>query len=152
MAVGVSAGAGSAVTYLVTRSDHEALPTPSASPTQSVPPAPQFNATQVAEAKQHLCQVFDGSVGHTGQGAFREEGKVNMPVTLQSVTSAMAVQNALSASVPADVSAAAHRYIDTILDVTTATMAGKPTSEVARLTNVSNEATDGLADACGLPK
>lgn len=153
LAVGLSAAAGSAITYLATRSEHAASP-PSApaSAQPSASPAPQFNATVVADAKRHLCQVFDGSVGHTGQGAFREGGKVNVPVTLQSVTSAMAVQNALSAAVPADVSAAAHRYIDTVLDVTTATMAEKPTSEVARLTDVSNEATDALADACGLPK
>lgn len=153
VAVGLSAGAGSAITYMATRSDHEASPpsAPASAPT-SKSPAPQLTAAEVATARQNVCHVFETSVGHTGQGGFRVEGKVNVPVTLQSVTSAIAVEHALTPAVPADVSAAAHRYVDATLDVTTATMGGTPTSEVARLTDVSNEAIYALADLCGVPR
>ncbi len=147
--VSLSAGLGSAVTYLAARSDRGASMPPSAPPTA---PTPQFSATETAAAKQNLCTVFDGSVGHEGQGGFRVEGKVNVPVTLQAVTSAIAVEHALGPAVPPDVNAAARRYIDATLAVTTATMGGRPTSEVNRLTDASNEAIDALADACGLPK
>jgi hypothetical protein len=124
---------------------------PTASPT-STPAAPQFSAADMATAKQNLCHVFDVSAGQKGQGGYRVEGNLNIPVTLQSVASAVAVQNALSPAVPADVAAAARRYVTTTLDVATAAMGNTSINEINRLTTVSNGAVDALLDACGLPR
>jgi hypothetical protein len=96
--------------------------------------------------------VFDVSAGQKGQGGYRVEGNLNMPVTLQAVTSAVAVQNALVPAVPADVASAARRYITTTLDVATAAMGNTSINEINRLTAVSNGAVDALVDVCGLPR
>ncbi len=148
LTVGASVGTGSAITHLTMHDSKPGAPTHTPSPST----APQFSGTEVAGAKQHVCHVFETSVGHEGQGGFRVEGKINVPVNLQSVTSAIAVEHALGPAVPPDVAAAARRYIDTTLDVTTAAMGGTPTSEVNRLTDISNAAIDAFADACGIPR
>lgn len=151
LAVAVSVGLGSAVTYMAMQGSKQAAPSlpPSSSP---APSAPQFSSTEVATAKQHVCHVFETSVGHEHQGGFRVEGKINVPVNLQSVTSAMAVEHALGPAVPPDVKTAALRYINAALEVTTAAMGGEPTSEVNRLTDLSNEAIYAMADVCGIPR
>ena len=112
----------------------------------------EFSVADAAAAKQHLCHVFDVSVGQKGQGGYRVEGNLNMPVTLQAVTSALAVDNALVPAVPADVASAARRYITTTLDVATAAMGNTSINEINRLTTVSNGAIDALFDACGLTR
>ena len=155
LAVGVAAGVGSTVTYVAMRNDRAAS-TPS-SPQSASPSShlatPQFSTTQADAAKQHLCQVFDTSVrGQQGQGGFRVEGNLNVPLTLRAVNSAAAVQNALAPAVPPDVATAAHKYISTTLDLTTAAMGNTPTPEVNRLTDLSTDAIYGLIDACGLPR
>lgn len=151
LAVTVSIGMGSVITYMAMQGGKQAAPalSPLSSPT---PSAPQFSSTEVATAKQHVCHAFEVSVGHESKGGFRVQGQLNVPSTLQSVSSAVAVQNALSPAVPPEVNAAARRYIDAILDVTTAAMGGTPTNEVNRLTDISNAALDALVDACGLPR
>jgi hypothetical protein len=137
--------------------DHRPAATP-ASPSQTASPspapaAPQFSSNEVDAAKQHLCHVFDVSVrGQEGQGGLRVEGNLNVPVTFRAVNSAMAVQNALVPAVPADVASAAAKYISTTLDTTTAAMGNPPASEVNRLTDLRNDATDSLLDVCGLAR
>lgn len=125
---------------------------PSASP-PAPPPAtpPQFSAADASAAKRNLCHVFDISVGQKEQGGFRVEGNLNMPVTLRAVTSAVAVQNALTPAVPTDVASAARKYITTTFDVATAAMGNTSVNEINRLTAVSNDAVDALVDVCGLP-
>lgn len=149
--VGLAAGVASAVTYMAMQGSKQAAPSlpPPSSP---APSAPQFSSTEVATAKQHVCHVFETSVGHEGQGGFRVEGKINLPVNLQSVTSAIAVEHALGPAVPPDVNAAGRRYIDTTLDAMTAAMGRTPIDEVNRLTRLANAAIDAFADACGLPQ
>lgn len=148
--VGLSAAVASALTMAL-RDENVGSPPPPAAPA-SLTPAPQFSAADAASAKQNLCHVFDVSVSQKGQGGFRVEGNLNMPVTLQAVTGAMAVENALVPAVPTDVAIAARRYVTTTLDVATAAMGNTSIDEINRLTSVSNSAIDALVDVCGLPR
>lgn len=152
LAVLISAATASMVTFAAVHNGTGSSAQPSAVPPAPTPAAPQFSAADSAAAKQNLCHVFDVSAGQKGQGGFRVEGNLNMPVALQSVTSAVAVENALTPAVPADVASAARRYITTTLDAATAAMGNTSLNEINRLTTVSNEAVDALVDACGLPR
>lgn len=97
--------------------------------------------------------MFDLSVrGQEGQGGFRVQGNVNIPIVLRALNSASAVQNALGPAVPADLATAARKYIGTTLDVTTSAMGSTPTSEVNRLTDVDGDAIDAVLNGCGLPR
>lgn len=73
-------------------------------------------------------------------------------MTLQAVASAVAVENALSPALPADVASAARRYITTTLDAATAAMGDVSINEINRLTTESNGAVDALLEVCGLPR
>lgn len=148
VALSVFAGIGCAITYLVMRDNKPAVPA------KAQPPftAPQFSAADIAAAKDRVCHAFEISIGRESKGGFRVQGQLNVPSTLQSVSSALAVLNALSPAVPPEINTAAHRYVDATLDVTTAAMGGTPTSEVNRLTDLSNTALDTLADVCGIPR
>lgn len=153
--VTVSGGVSAAITYAALNGEQSrsSSPTPSAPTPSSPTTTPRYTAAETAAAKDHLCHVFDVSVrGQEGQGGLRVDGNVNVPVVLRSLNSAVAVTNALVPQVPDDVSAAARTYISTTLDVTTAAMGNTPTSEGNRLNNISNEATNALLNACGLPR
>lgn len=152
-AVAVSAAVGSGTTLLWVAHEKQSASTTSAAPSQSAPPTPQFSPEQINAAKNHLCQTFDISVrGQQGQGGYRVEGKVNIPMTLRTVNSALAVQVALVPAVPPDVADAARTYVKATLDSTTAAMGNTPTSELNRLTDVDSEAITALLDVCGLPR
>lgn len=148
----LSAAVASALTMALQRENVTPAPTqPSAQTT--TPAAPQYSPAEVSAAKDHLCKVFDLSVrGQEGQGGFRVQGNVNVPIVLRALNSASAVQNALSAAVPADVASTVRKYIAATLDVTTAAMGNSSTSEVNRLTDVDGDAIDAVLDACGLPR
>lgn len=153
----LSAAVSAIVAYTITDtaaiSANSARPTPVAVPSSASPPTPRFSAAETAAAKDHLCAVFDISVrGQGDQGGLRTHGQLNIPVVLRGLNSASAVQNALVPAVPADVTAAAQRYISATLDQTTAAMGNPPTSEVNRLTDIRNEVTYTLLDLCGLPR
>nr|WP_156770620.1 hypothetical protein [Mycobacterium gordonae] len=153
--VAVSGGVSAAITYITlnsTRPSSISAPPPAAS-ASSPTTAPRFSAGEIANAKSNLCHVFDVSVrGQEGQGGLRVEGKVNMPIALRAVNSAVVVQNALVPAVPADIAVAARTYISTTLDATTAAMGNTPISELIRLNDLSNDATNALLDVCGLPR
>ena len=151
----LSAAVASTVTYLATRNDQTSpAPAQPSAAAPSAPAPPQVNPADAAAAKQNLCQTFDVSVrGQEGQGGVRVAGGgINTPLVLRAMNSASTVQNALVPSVPPDVAAAARKYITATLDQTTAAMGNTPTSEVNRLTDVRNDATFALVDACGLPR
>ena len=154
LVVGVAAAVGSAVTYLVTRSDHAGAPAPR--PSAAAPSAPsssaQFSPAEVGAAKENLCHIVDLSVGQKSEGGLRVQGNLNVPVALKAINSALAVENALVPAVPPGVASAARKYISTTLDVTTAAMGNVPAPEVNRLTDMSNEAMNALVNACGLPR
>lgn len=153
--IAVSGGVSATVTYITlnsTRAPSSSAPPSTASPSTSTT-TPRFSAGEIANAKSNLCHVFDVSVrGQEGQGGLRVEGKVNVPIVLRSVNSAAVVQNALVPAVPADVAAAAKTYISTTLDATTAAMGNTTISELIRLNDVSNDATNAFLDVCGLPR
>jgi hypothetical protein len=117
-----------------------------------VAPPPQFSQADVAAARQHICGVFDDSTtGQAGEGGFRTNaGAVNMPLAMRVVNSVVAVENALAPATPPDVLAAAKKYIDTNLAVTTAALGTSPTDELNRLGDTANDATYAFADVCGL--
>ena len=124
---------------------------PAASSATSTAP-PQYSPAEQAAAKSQVCQVFDHSTtGSDIQGAVRTHGQLNVPVVLRTVNSVVVVQNSLTPATPPDVAGAAKKYIDASLDLTSATFQGIPTSDLTRLNQAANAATDGLADACGLP-
>lgn len=152
LAVVISAATASIVTFAAVHNATGSSARPSAAAPTPMPAVPQFSAADSVLAKQNLCHVFDVSAGQKGQGGYRVEGNLNMPVTLQAVTSAVAVENALSPAVPADVSSAARRYITATLDVATAAMGNTSVNEINRLTIASNGAVDALLDVCGLPR
>lgn len=151
--VGLSSAVASALT-LALRSENVAPPAaPPSEATTPMPAVPQYNPSEVSAAKDHLCKVFDLSVrGQEGQGGFRVQGNVNIPIVLRALNSASAVQNALGPAVPADLATAARKYIGTTLDVTTSAMGSTPTSEVNRLTDVDGDAIDAVLNGCGLPR
>lgn len=154
LVVAVSGGVSAAITYAALHGARSSL---SSTPVSTAPPnpttTPRYSAAETAAAKDNLCHVFDVSVrGQEGQGGLRVEGKVNVPVVLRAVNSAATVQNELVPAVPADVATAARTYISTTLDATTAAMGNTPISELNRLNDVSNDATNALLDACGLPR
>ena len=155
LAVVVSAATGSIVTFAAMHNATEsAAQSPSAAQASpSAPTTPQISAADVSAAKDHLCKVFDTSVrGQEGQGGLRVQGNLNLPVVLRALNSASAVQNALVPSVPPETATAARKYIGATLDQTTAAMGNTLTPEVNRLTDVRNDAINGLLDACGLPR
>lgn len=155
LVVGLSIGTGSSITYIAIRDNKPSISaSTSPQPTKkSTAPVPELTATQIAEAKNHLCQAFDLSVrGQGGQGGLRVEGQLNVPMVLRSLNSATVVQNALVPAVPQDVAAAAKSYVAATLDQTTAAMGNSPTSEVNHLTDLRNAAGNALLDACGIPR
>ena len=117
-----------------------------------VAPPPQFSQADVAAAKRRICGVFDDStIGQAGEGGFRTDaGAVNMPLVMRVVNSVVAVENALAPATPPGVLAAARKYIDTNLDVTTAALGTSPTDELNRLGDTASDATYAFADVCGL--
>ena len=155
LAIVVSAATGSIVTFAAMHNATESATQPSSAPpaSPSAPTTPQISAADALAAKDHLCQVFDTSVrGQEGQGGLRVQGNLNLPVALRALNSASAVQNALVPSVPPETATAARKYIGATLDQTTAAMGNTLTPDVNRLTDVRNDAIDGLLDACGLPR
>ena len=145
-------GATAAITYGIGRSN--SVPSSITTITTGAPavPPPQFSQADVAAAKQHICAVFDDStIGQAGEGGFRTNaGAVNMPLAMRVVNSVVAVENALAPATPPDVLAAAKKYIDTNLAVTTAALGTSPTDELNRLGDTANDATYAFADVCGL--
>jgi len=153
----ISAATGSTVTFVAMRSGNpmhlDGHPSTAPTAPTSASPTPQFSAAESSAAKAHFCQVFDTSVrGQEGQGGLRVQGNLNLPIVLRGINSVSAMQNALTPAVPPEIADAARKYISATLDQTTAAMGDTPTPEVNRLTDVRNDATYALADACGLPR
>jgi hypothetical protein len=145
-AVGITA----LVTAAIVKSSAVAPAQTTAVPTS--PASPQYSTAEKVAAKQDVCQVFDASSrAQKGQGGMLISGQPNLPVILRTVTSAVAVQDALAPAVPTDVADAAQKYVRTSLDMVVAGTGDASVDEVNRLTQVSNDATFAMADACGLP-
>ncbi|WP_131811595.1 hypothetical protein [Mycolicibacterium peregrinum] len=145
----VAVAATAAITYAIARNSAAGEPPP-ASPI-ATPSEPQFTAAEQNAAKAELCGAFDKTArGQRGQGGVVVNGEVNVPLVLRTVNSVVAVQTTLTPSVSDELSRAAHRYIDSSLDLTAAATGNGSVDDVNRLTSESNDATYALADACGL--
>lgn len=148
-----AAATGAAATYVLAVKDP--APSSSAVSSSSTPTptrASQSAPADAAQAKENLCQQFKGSAGQKGQGGFRVDGNLNIPVTLQAVTSVVAVEHSLVSSVPAGLATAAQKYISSTLNTVTAAMGTTSIDEINQLTQVSNAAAADLSDVCGLPR
>jgi hypothetical protein len=143
----VAVAAASAITYAVTKNSTSSTAAPSPSST-----APTYTPAEQDAAKSKVCHTFDSAVRGTGASdGLIVNGDLNIPVVLRKMNSVAAVQNSISSATPNDVAEAAKEYIQSAIDVSSAALAGRPASEVNRLTDVGNAATYALADACGLP-
>jgi hypothetical protein len=106
-----------------------------------------------AAARQRVCDVFVmATKGNTGRGGVVVNGELNVPNVLRGLNRAVALENALSPAVPADLAAATRTYITRSLDLSTAATAGEPIEQLKELTIASNEAGFDLADRCGVPR
>ncbi|CAN1556626.1 hypothetical protein MCEMAEM6B_02462 [Mycobacteriaceae bacterium] len=122
-------------------------------------PAPREEATvpvsdpDATAARQQVCEVFETATkNQMSTGTIYIDGELNVPVVLRSINSAVALENALSPDVPADVAAATRTYITRTLDQTTAATAGEPVETRNQLTTARNDAWYELADLCGIPR
>lgn len=137
-----------AITAAITAAIVKTSPPPVAAP--AAPAAPQYSAAEQASAKQNVCQAFDaGERGSTA--AVVVSGDLNVPAVLRMVNAHVAVMNALSPAAPTDVADAAHKYLTTSTDLTTAALANEPVDKLVNLTKTNNSAIDSFADVCGLP-
>jgi hypothetical protein len=90
--------------------------------------------------------------GNTGRGGVVVNGELNVPNVLRGLNRAVALENALSPAVPAELADATRTYITRSLDLSTAATAGEPIERLNELTIASNEAGFDLADRCGVPR
>jgi hypothetical protein len=142
----VAIAATAAITYAITHSASTsavALPAPS---------EPTFTAAQTTDATQALCHTFDVSTaGGQGQGGVRVDGQPNLPVLIRTLSSTVAIQDAIVPATPEDLAVLAQKVVSTNLDLTNAALGLAKIDEVNRLTDASTTAIYALADACGLP-
>ncbi len=143
----VAVAAAALITYSITKQNNTSMAATAASPN-----GPSYSDAEHNAAKDKLCHTFDSAVRGTGESdGLIVNGDLNIPVVLRKINSVAAVQNSLSPATPNDVAEAAKEYIQSAIDVSSAALAGKPASEVNRLTDAGNAATYALADSCGLP-
>ena len=104
-----------------------------------------------AHARERLCAVFDTATKKAkGKGGVMADGTLNVPVTLRALNRAVALRDALSPAVPADLAAATRTYITGTLDLTTAATAGEPVPVLEKLNTASNDNRRVVSELCGL--
>ena len=142
VAIGITAVVTAAIVKSSATAPRPAAPAP--------PAAPQYTAAEQDSAKQGVCQAFEaGERGSTA--AVVINGDLNIPTVLRMVNAHTVVQSALLPAVPSDVANAAHKYLTSNLNLTTAALASKPVDQLVDLTKTNNTAIDSLAEVCGLP-
>jgi hypothetical protein len=85
-----------------------------------------------------------------GKGGVMADGTLNVPVALRVLNRAVALRDALSPAVPADVATATRTYITATLDLTTAATAGEPVPVLEKLNTASNDNRKIVSELCGL--
>jgi hypothetical protein len=100
-----------------------------------------------------VCHVFDlATTGQQGQGGLRSNGQLNIPLTIRTLNGVVAIQDALTDAVPQEISDAAHKYVGSALELTTAAMNTTVSNDEGnRLNDLNTSAIFALADVCGLP-
>lgn len=123
-------------------------------------PAPREEATvpvsdsDAAAATEQLCGVFRAATKNQSDkrsGVFIN-GELNVANVLRALNGAVALENALSPAVPADLAAATRTYITQSLDLTTAATAGETIERLTELTIAGNETAVEIADLCEIPR
>ena len=113
--------------------------------------SPASLSTDQAQAREHLCAVYDTTTKSArGKGGVMAGGTLNVPVMLRVLNRAVALQDALSPAVPADLADATRTYITGTLDLTTAATAGEPVPVLEKLNTVSNDNRKVVSELCGL--
>jgi hypothetical protein len=113
--------------------------------------APVGLSTDQAQAREHLCAVFDTAAkNQKGKGGVVADGALNVPVVLRDVNRAVVLRDTLSPAVPADLADATRAYITATLDLTTAATAGEPVPVLKSLTAAARSGANTVADLCGL--
>jgi hypothetical protein len=108
-------------------------------------------STDQAQAREHLCAVFDIATKNAkGKGGVMADGTLNVPVALRVLNRAVALRDALSPAVPADLATATRTYITGTLDLTTAATAGEPVPVLEKLNTASNDNRKRVSELCGL--
>ena len=109
-----------------------------------------FSADQV-QARERLCAVFDTATQKArGKGGVMADGTLNVPVALRVLNRAVALRDALSPAVPADLATATRTYITGTLDLTTAATTGEPVPVLEKLNTASNDNRKRVSELCGL--
>jgi hypothetical protein len=85
-----------------------------------------------------------------GKGGVMAGGTLNVPVALRVLNRAVALRDALTPAVPADVATATRTYITATLDLTTAATAGEPVPVLEKLNTASNDNRKIVSELCGL--
>jgi hypothetical protein len=119
--------------------------------TPATDPSPVVLSTDQAQAREHLCAVFVTATKNAkGKGGVMADGTLNVPVALRVLNRAVALRDALSPAVPADVATATRTYITATLDLTTAATAGEPVPVLEKLNTASNDNRKIVSELCGL--
>ena len=119
--------------------------------TPATDPRPVVLSTDQAQAREHLCAVFVTATKNAkGKGGVMADGTLNVPVALRVLNRAVALRDALSPAVPADVATATRTYITATLDLTTAATAGEPVPVLEKLNTASNDNRKIVSELCGL--
>lgn len=114
-------------------------------------PSPVGLSTDQAQAREHLCAVFVTATKNAkGKGGVMADGTLNVPVALRVLNRAVALRDALSPAVPADLATATRTYITATLDLTTAATAGEPVPVLEKLNTASNDNRKKVSELCGL--
>ncbi|CAN1556308.1 hypothetical protein MCEMAEM6B_02446 [Mycobacteriaceae bacterium] len=119
--------------------------------TPATGPSPVGLSADQTQAREHLCAVFVTATKNAkGKGGVMADGTLNVPVMLRVLNRAVALQDALSPAVPADLADATRTYITGTLDLTTAATAGEPVPVLEKLNTVSNGNRKVVSELCGL--
>jgi hypothetical protein len=110
--------------------------------------------TDGAAATEQLCGVFRAAAKNQSgkRSGVVINGELNVANVLRTLNGAVALKNALSPAVPADLAAATRTYITQSLDLTTAATAGETIERLTELTIAGNETAVDIADLCGIPR
>lgn len=119
--------------------------------TPATGPSPVGLSTDQAQAREHLCAVFDTATKNAkGKGGVMADGTLNVPVALRVLNRAVALRDAMSPAVPVDLATATRTYITGTLDLTTAATAGEPVPVLEKLNTASNDNRKKVSELCGL--
>ena len=141
-------GVTAAITYMLA---HAPAPTTGTAVIITTPAAtPSYNLPEQTAAKDRVCRIFqDSTRGLGSQGGAWVNGEPNQLVILRDLGGAVALEDALTPSVPPALAETARKYISAKLELTTTALDTHATiDDVIRLNDAANAATDDMLTAC----